>query len=381
MSRETLDWLNNNTLVGFTTDKEKWAAGWGTFKNDHFAAWWQREGYTGGFEGPVPIEEVQRRLFFWEPIEAPLFTRMEVDITEAQDIDPDTGLGFLDVEVVGKKAIIRPDTQDVLGIFGENTYKVHGYTEWLIDQVGTILDQSRGELGISSAGLLRRGGVAYVTIELPETVETSSGDGIRPAIIAATSLDGSKATTYAMRAMRPVCDNSLDVGLMGSAGKVKIKHSSLSLGRIGEVRDALGVMYKATDDMVRFFDELTQVDVTNKQFTAIVQGLVPVPDPVVGDKRQVVNQRAITIAQNKQDDLLGLWHKDPRVGDLGGTLAGAYQAVNTWHEHFVTRTTNQVERVMQGTLDGTFSKADQEFWDVVQGLEIPVPVLAIGEAA
>jgi phage/plasmid-like protein (TIGR03299 family) len=372
MSKETRDWLNANTLVGFTANKDVWAGN--GFMVDG-KPWWHMDGFTGAFEQGVPVETVLDRLFYWTPLEGDLTVRIPQDDVEFADGIDANGIPYLNKVVEGKKAIIRPDTETVLGIFGADTYQVHNYEKWLIDNVGAVLDAGRGELGISSAGLLRGGGVAYVTIELPETVVTASGDGIRPAIIATTSLDGTKATTYVVRAMRPVCDNSLDLTLMGSNQKVKIKHSSQSMGRIGEVRDGLGLLYQATADMVTFLDRCAETTVTTDQFQQIVASLVPKPDPQVSGGK-VQNQRSITNAENRTDELWRLWRQDPRVGNLSGTLAGAYQAVNTWTEHMRTRNDNGVERLMMGTIDGTFTKADAEFWKIVQGLDITVPVLA-----
>jgi phage/plasmid-like protein (TIGR03299 family) len=249
MSGETIHWLNQNTLFGFTHDKDIWAQGWGRFGDDGFSAWWQREGYTGAFPGPVPLEAVMSRLFFWKPQECAINVELACDDIELADSINDDG-------------IVRPDTEQVLGIFGADSYQVHDYEQWLITNVATILDASEGELGISSAGLLRGGGVAYVTIEAPDTVMLGDADGVRPAIVAATSLDGTKATTYAIRLMRPICDNSLDYALKGDHQRVKIRHSSKSLNRIGDVREQLGVFWETAEDMVTFMERCADTTVT-----------------------------------------------------------------------------------------------------------------------
>lgn len=57
MSRETAKWLNTNTLIGFTG------------KRGH--AWHYRSHLQSAepnhYPGAVPVDDVRRRLFDWEP--------------------------------------------------------------------------------------------------------------------------------------------------------------------------------------------------------------------------------------------------------------------------------------------------------------------------
>lgn len=374
MSNETIEWLNANTLVGFVTAKnDVWEQGWGRRASDGtFEPWWQRDGFTGAFDGPVPIDEVERRLFFWTPQECQVNVMLPCDDIEIADGLDDDGRPVIYHQVPDRKAIVRPDTEEVFGIFGADSYKVHEYRQWLVEHVATILDASGDDLGISSAGLLRGGAQAWVSMELPQNVRSRSGDVVRPAIVAATSLDGSMSSTYKKSAMRPVCDNSLSYAIAGIEDRVKIKHSSRSLNRIGDIRDALGLFYEQTSAMIEFMDRCAETPITTDQFTKIVEQVQPMPE-VKRDGGKVTNQAAITKAENRRNDLYRLWRNDPRVGHLSGTLAGAHQAVNTYNEHYRPTNTNQVERVMTGTLGNTFATIDRDFWAIVDSLDIPIP--------
>ena len=59
MSQETPEWLNTNTLIGFT---EKRGHAW------HYRAEVQGD-QSNHYPGAVPIEDVRRRLFPWEAVE------------------------------------------------------------------------------------------------------------------------------------------------------------------------------------------------------------------------------------------------------------------------------------------------------------------------
>src|SRR5438034_6679062 len=62
MSRETSEWLNQNTLIGFTDQRGH--------------AWHYRASDQGDqpnhYPGALPVEDVKRRLFAWDAVECPL---------------------------------------------------------------------------------------------------------------------------------------------------------------------------------------------------------------------------------------------------------------------------------------------------------------------
>lgn len=369
MSKETTEWLNNNTMIGFVAHREKWANN-GYVRVDGVTqkvkAWWKSDTFEHAYDDAIPAEEVERVLFNWEPVETQVWNRLPVD-QGGEDYDGEDGEGrrFLWVLDDKRKGIMRPDTQEVFNYFTVEGYKVHSYKPWLMDNVTTILD---GEAGIASAMLLRGGGVAAVTVELPDGITTDyAGIEIRPSLVAATSLDGTRATIYKLATMIPVCDNSLEDALTGAGKGIKIKHSAKSLGKLGETRDALGLIYQHGEEMAAFLDSLAKVDVTDQTFHDIINHMVVVPEAKV-DGGKVSNQRAITIAENKQGELTELWTRDPRSAPFHGTLLGAYQSVNTWNEHFRSNNPNTPERIMTGTLDGKFAKEDQVFWALVGSL-------------
>lgn len=379
MSKETIEWLNENTMLGFTSHREKYAnMGWGTNFNEstgQIEAWWHTDDFQNGYPDAIPPSEVERVLFNWEPVETEIMHKRRDGIT-TDNMDAADGIGpFVWVPSSKFKGIMHPRTEHEFGIFGIDTYKVHSYKPWLVDNINTLVD---GEAGIASAGLLRGGGVAYVSVELPECVEVAGMD-IRPMLLACTSVDGTKATTYKMVTQLPVCDNTLDVALQqvnGDTGMFKIKHSAKSIGRLGDARAALGILYKHTDEMVQFLDTLSNVDVTDAQFQQIIRGIKDIPEPVTKmekGKLVVTNQRAITIAENLHHDLNKMWNSDPRCKQWNGTLLGAFQTVNTWHNHERPNSDNGVERVMTATISGQVAAFDAEFFQIVAGLDISLP--------
>src|SRR5215207_2675723 len=146
MSRETLTHLNTQTLIGYTSKRGQ--------------AWHYRAENQGAepnhYEHAVPVADV-RRLFHWSPVEADV-QAVAIDDTAVQTYTDPT-----------RKAIVRPDTGAILGIF-RTGYKVHDYDRWLITNVEGILD---ADLHIGSAGLLRGGAVAWVQVEMVDTLNAA----------------------------------------------------------------------------------------------------------------------------------------------------------------------------------------------------------------
>lgn len=371
MSKETLEWLNENTMLGFTANREKYKGmGWVTFDESDGTnkAWWYQDGYEHGYPGAIPVEEIIRVLFNWTPVESAIMHQVWDGVDEV-DADGQDDRGYFKWVADDRfKGILHPTTGYVFGTFGIDSYQVHSYSEWLLKAAERMVDS---ELGFASAGLLRSGGVAYAQAELPDCIEVAGMD-IRPGMLAATSCDGTKATQYKLTTNISICDNSLEVNLSEDTPGIKIRHSSKSLGRINDAREALGLLYKHTEDMVQFLDTLSNVDVTDAQFRQIVDTIKPIPEPIVEVTSKGVttkNQRGITIAENTQADLWNMWSKDARAKQWNGTLLGAFQSVNTWHNHERSNNDNGVERVMTATLSGDVGRFDAEFFQIVQGID------------
>lgn len=341
MSRETSEWLNTQTRIGFT-DKR------GT-------AWHYRAGATNHFPGAVPLVEVQG-LFGFAAVSTPLFVPAHASYVSPPCYidgiavpDPTAVDGFM--KVPGKQAITRSDTGAVLGVFSDG-YEIHQYGDWLLERVATILDDG---LSIGSAGLLRGGAQAWVSVEVPENITTPEGVVFRPNLTACTSHDGSMATTYKRMVTNVVCDNTLSAGLGEVGQEIKIRHSKYSRMRIQEARDALVMIHTVADDFAAEVEALCKIDVSDKAWSAFLNAHAPVAD----EKGAAKEGRSLTLALNERDALTALWNRDPRVSPWKGTAFGVLQAVNTHTHHGGTvRNMSRPERNMMRAVTGGIDMLD-----------------------
>jgi phage/plasmid-like protein (TIGR03299 family) len=328
MSRETLEWLNRNVLVGFTTKRGN--------------AWHYRAEHLIGQEPnhyphAIPVADVERRLFNWEPVSAPVYAQTGLD-----EFTP-----------IPSKQRIYPsdDPNQTMGIFSSG-YVAHGYSEWLIGNVSNILSDT---LSISSAGLLRSRAVAWVEISVPENVHTPEGVVFRPNLVATTSLDGTISTTYKRTTTLTVCDNTLAVALSEKGQQTyKRRHTTNSNSKAEQdkARLTLDLLSQSAEETSTLLTELCNTPVSPIQFKEVLRlAIAPTPP---------TSKTGLTITDKKISEITALYTHDPRVAPWSGTAFGVVQAFNTWNHHVrATRgDTNRVERNLLNAIDGTTDKAD-----------------------
>lgn len=332
MSQESSSWLNQNVLIGYTDERGH--------------AWHYRADDQGAeanhYPGAIPVEDVRRRLFDWEALEVPVSI-------PAIGASFDDGFSILP----NRKAIIRSDSRAFLGWF-KDSYQPHQYDEWLLKISADILGD---DLQIGSAGLLKGGAQAWVSIEVPESIETPEGVTFRPHLLASTSFDGSLATGYRRCIQFVVCDNTFAAALGENGDTYKVRHSKYSGLKLQDAKDALGIIHQSADDFSALVAEWCAVDVTAGQFDEVLNELIPVPED---------EGRGKTRSENKQAELRTLWNSDPRVTPWQGTKFGALQAFNTYYHHVATvkgsggREAIRAERNMENTISGKTGERDGE---------------------
>lgn len=313
MSQETMTWLNRNVLIGYV--------------NVRGTAWHHLRSEQGDepnhYVGPVPIEDVRRRLFNWmaEPRELLMLV-------------PDGRGGTTPVPLDSHRAIVRNDSNEVLSVRGAD-YAIHQYGEVLLESVAHLLDD---DLNIGSAGLLRGGGVAWVQIEAPENCVAAEGLEFRPHLLAATSHNGSIATTYKRVATIVVCDNTLAMGLRegrrGASddripvdGEYKVRHTAGSRLRLLDAREALKIVFDTGEAYKAELNALLSVKVSEHVWARFLETHIPIAEGATDAKRG----NALLQRHTYND----LWNQDPRVAPWRNSALGVLQAVNTYRHHLL----------------------------------------------
>jgi phage/plasmid-like protein (TIGR03299 family) len=345
MSRETPQHLNTNVLIGNTAQRGH--------------AWHYRAAEQGGesnhYPGPIPIADVQRRLFHWQAESRRIAQETPADAASMSHLSDD-GSPMRWSVIEGKQAIARSDNDHPMGIFATG-YQMHQYDQWLLGTVANILDD---DLCISSAGLLREGAIAWVEVSVPESITTPEGVTFRPNLLATTSFDGSIATTFKRTITDTVCDNTRECALAERGQQYKVKHSRYSQLRLTDARDALAMVYTLADEFAAEIRQLCETTVTDRQWRAFLNAHVPLEE---GHGRSLEG-RAATRARLKRAALVALYRHDPRCAPWAGTAHGVLAAVNTYEHHEnIVRGATRAERNMLRTITGGYGSLDRASWN------------------
>lgn len=331
MSSETVTWLNRNTLIGFTDQRGH--------------AWHWRRDADNHYPGPVPVADVERRLFNWEAVSRPIY--VPAPAGELAAMNNATGELVALAEVLDRQAIMHSRTGHVMGVF-KTGYQPHQYREWLLTQVANLLDAG---LAVGSAGLLRNGAQAWVSVEVPDNITTPQGVEFRANLLAVTSFDGSLATTYKRVVTNVVCDNTMAAGLAERGQQFKVKHSKNSRMKLADARDALAIVHTVSDDFAAEVRALCETSVSEQQWRQFLDAHRPLPAD-----RGAAHTRAL----NERRHLRRLWDHDQRVSPWRGTAWGVMQAVNTYTHHLGTvRNMSRAERNMARAAQGEVDTLDQ----------------------
>ena len=184
--------------------------------------------------------------------------------------------------------------------------------------------------------------------------------GHSPFLTAATSMDGSLATTYGVGTQVVVCDNTLSVALGSFSSAVKVRHSSRSLGKLGDVRDALGLVIGAGEAFAAQVEQLACEPVSEARFERFLK---------VFTKPTSDSKRATTLATTKASDLRQMWRSDERVAPWRGTAWGVVSAVNTYTQHEGSiRGADRVTRNTEFMVTGRYNTLDTHTLEVLTGV-------------
>lgn len=330
MSKETLKWLNNSILYGFQEKRQR-------------NPWWYREQLQGEessiYPGAIPREDVIRRLFSWEAIQQPLYVRQ----------------GERFVELPERHAITHGATGKVF-VVASKEYVIHQYKDWLLKQVNDIFDND--ELQIGTAGLLRGGGQAFVSIERPDNITSRSGVKLRPHFLATSSHDHKIATTYKFVSTIVVCDNTLEIALKENRVAYKARHSKNSLTRLETVRDRLDLLIAGGNDMIDFVDTLADIAVSDSQWEQIVEQMVS-----IGEKSEPKVRARL---ENKKDVFNEMWKSDYRCAPWHGSAFGVFQVFNTHRQHTAGKEDSRMDRNMRNLFTATGLKEDRRILRAIE---------------
>jgi len=125
------------------------------------------------------------------------------------------------VDVPDHFAVVRSDTQNILGVVG-NRYECVSNVE-AFSFFDMVLGQNNAQ--IETVGALGLGERVFMIAKLPQISEIVKGDIVEKYLLVSTSHNGSTGIEILFTDVRVVCANTLSVALRNTQNKLKIRHS------------------------------------------------------------------------------------------------------------------------------------------------------------
>lgn len=329
MSAETMETLNSGAIIV------------GGVKERGFP-WWNRESLQGHgkqlfWDHFIPVTAVADGPFGFEAIEVK---------------NPRIPLpGGGETVMNGYKIIVRSDTGAVLGVFKEG-YVPHQPRE-LIELANNLVG---GDLGITSAMRFKNGAVLALEVSVDETLHNAkAGFDYVPNILISTSFNGTLITDVIRTAKFSVCDNTWEIARNAGVAKIGAKHTKNSLAKLIDQRETIGLLERSVSELDEEFNAMIENEISDKVFGKFLDHYAPIPEWKEGDPTN-----GLTIAVQKRETLIDLYHGDPRVAPWKGTEMGIMQLGNTYEQHGT--------RVKAGTVKGESDDAKQFRIDSVRAM-------------
>lgn len=239
----------------------------------------------------------------------------DFDVEKIPAMHPETG-----DNIPGVFYTIREDTREVLGVVGDQ-YKVYQHRE-MFDLFGELVQDDSIEV-VHALHYRNYRRIALVA-KLPEHIEVA-GEEIIPYLVGETSHDGSVRRRVVTTPVRVVCRNTLALAL-ASPRVYSAKHTSCAPEwTVQDVRAALEISFKYTEELKDFGDRLLEVKISDWEFERFLKSLVPTP----GD----VSQQTRTRRENQREEIRNVYHGSDNLGNIKGTGWGVLNGVVEWADH------------------------------------------------
>ncbi len=210
------------------------------------------------------------------------------------------------------------DQQDVLHVSGER------YREFQNEELFAFGDNILAGGGYwESGGSLKQGKVVFGALKIDREIvldPSGANDKVELYLLVTTSHNGSLAVMALVTPVRPVCQNTVNMAIMGAKQSFKVRHTQSVHGRVEEARRALDLTFRYADSFEAEAQALFAQAVTDKQFFDIITTVYPKPE-------EDASKAALTKWENKITLLNDLYYVSPTTDTIRGTAWGAYNAM------------------------------------------------------
>ena len=196
------------------------------------------------------------------------------------------------------------------------------------EQACELLDMIVDETGAhyETAGSLRGGREVFVTMKLPESLRIAGVDQVDLYLALCTSHDASRLGRVLVSPTRVVCANTLRAAFVNNVGEYSFRHSGDILGKLADVRDALGLVPVYLDQFQEAAEKMIDEQLEWDQLKALSDDLWP-----LGEED---GESAFLKRMARERDLKYLFEEAPTQENIRGSALAGYNALVEWIDHY-----------------------------------------------
>lgn len=163
------------------------------------------------------------------------------------------------LQVITHKAVLREDTQDILGVVGTSYHPLQNTEafEWFEPFI------DNGLASLETAGSLFNGKKVWILAKTHKEADVVAGDTVESYILLSNSHDGSSTVKVGFTPIRVVCNNTLSYAEGANISKlIRVRHTSSVVENLQLVRDLMDTVNTQFIATVEQYRELTRRDVS-----------------------------------------------------------------------------------------------------------------------
>lgn len=262
-----------------------------------------------------------------------------------------------DVPVPSRKAVVRSDSGDVLGVVGNSYVPVQNYQPFgFLDAV--VAD---GSLRYHTAGALGKGERVWMLAKLPDDIRVKGSDDITEKyLLLSNSHDGSSSLRVHFTPIRVVCSNTLAIAARNGRGQgVSIIHKGDLAAKVRQAQEVLGLATRFYDNVQEQIDRLARHYPSSRQLEEYFRQVYP--DSPEGPSTRAKNIREEFLRLFEQ----GIGHNMPEIRHTTWT---ALNAVTEYVDHYrSTRgktTHDRASNRLESAWFGSGARIKEQAWEL-----------------
>ena len=247
------------------------------------------------------------------------------------------------------RAIVRNDTQEVLGIRGGK------YVPYQNVDAFKVLDpfMGTGNACWHTAGVLGKGERIWIQAKLPGHIEVTKNDIIEKYFLLVNSHNGSTGIKLLFSPQRVVCQNTLQMALVsGQSSIMNIKHTKNHEIKIKQALKVLGLVEKIAENFETDAKKMYEFKMTDADIDNYLAEIIS----ITGEAKEKTKLYADKSYIRYRDYLEGGIGTD--ITGVKGSLWGAYNAVTEAIDH----PTRKVKDLLQYSQFGAGAVIKDRAW-------------------